>query len=136
MKQTIGQKIIAALKNGPLPQKKISEAIGLPNKRTGAPLWVLKNKGIINRSDYGVYKLADVNTPASASVIATISSAVSATPKQSTVERRKQRELDDLTTRHRELQQAMEERGQQLQDALAIIRYLEDKFIKTVRMVR
>lgn len=131
MKQTINQRIVAALKDGGLPKSEIAKAIGLPSKRVGAPLWVLKDRGVIELTDDGLYKLTGVNTTAAA------------TPKkaaknvqQDKQERRYTNEVADLKRSLGYAQDMIKRREEELTDALAIIRYLEDKFIKTVRMVR
>jgi hypothetical protein len=126
MKQTINQRIIAALKNGGLPKSEIAKAIGLPSKRVGAPLWVLKDRGVIELTDDGLYKLTGVNT-----IVATTT-----VPKQDAQAKRDRKEVMELKERCLYLNNALTSRTEQLTDSLAIIRYLEDKFIKTVRMVR
>jgi len=126
MKQTINQRIVAALKDGGLPKTEIAKAVGLPAKRVGAPLWVLKNKGVIELTDAGLYKLTGVNT-------ITVTTAPS---KQDVQAKRDRKEFSDLKDRCSYLNDMVKRREEELTDALAIIRYLEDKFIKTVRMVR
>lgn len=126
MKQTINQRIIAALKNGGLPKSEIAKAIGLPARRVGAPLWVLKSRGAIELTDDGLYKLTGVNT-----IVATTT-----VPKQDAQAKRNHKEIADLKDRCSYLSDMLTRRTEELTDALAIIRYLEDKFIKTVRMVR
>jgi hypothetical protein len=129
MKQTINQRIIAALKNGGLPKSEIAKAIGLPSKRVGAPLWVLKDRGVIELTDDGLYKLTGVNTIVATTTTTTV-------PKQDAQAKRDRKEVMELKDRCLYLNNALTSRTEQLTDALAIIRYLEDKFIKTVRMVR
>ena len=131
MKQTINQRILAALKDGGLPKAGISKAIGLPSKRVGAPLWVLKNKGAIELTDDGLYKLTGVNTTAVAAP-----KKAAKNVQQAKQERRYTNEVADLKDRCLYLADMLKRRNEELTDALAIIRYLEDKFIKTVRMVR
>lgn len=126
MKQTINQRILAALKNGGLPKAEVAKAIGLPSKRVGAPLWVLKSRGAIELTDDGLYKLTGVNT-----IVATTT-----VPKQDAQAKRDRKEVADLKDRCSYLSDMLTRRTEELTDALAIIRYLEDKFIKTVRMVR
>lgn len=126
MKQTINQRIIAALKNGGLPKSEIAKAIGLPASRIGAPLWVLKSRGAIELTNDGLYKLTGVNT-----IVATTT-----VPKQDAQAKRDRKEVADLKDRCSYLSDMLKRREEELIDALAIIRYLEDKFIKTVRMVR
>jgi DNA-binding IclR family transcriptional regulator len=126
MKQTINQKILAALKDGGLPKAEIAKAIGLPSKRAGAPLWVLKDKGVIELTDDGLYKLTGVNTTV----------ATTTAPKQDIQAKRDRKELAELKDRCSYLNSLLKRRDEELIDALAIIRYLEEKFIKAVRMVR
>lgn len=126
MKQTINQRIIDALKDGGLPKAGVAKAIGLPTKRVGAPLWVLKDRGVIELTDDGLYKLTGVNTTAAPTPAA----------KQDAQAKRDRKEVADLRDRCVYLDGMVKRREQELEDALAIIRYLEDKFIKTVRMVR
>jgi DNA-binding IclR family transcriptional regulator len=125
MKQTINQRIVAALKDGGLPKAEVAKAIGLPAKRVGAPLWVLKDKGIVELTDDGLYKLTGVNTTVATTV-----------PKQDAQAKRDRKEFAELKDRCLYLADMVKRREEELTDALAIIRYLEDKFIKTVRMVR
>jgi DNA-binding IclR family transcriptional regulator len=125
MKQTINQRIVAALKDGGLPKAEVAKAVGLPSKRVGAPLWVLKDRGVIELTDDGLYKLTGVNT-----IVATT------VPKQDAQAKRDRKELAELKDRCSYLNGLLKRRDEELTDALAIIRYLEDKFIKTVRMVR
>jgi DNA-binding IclR family transcriptional regulator len=125
MKQTINQRIVAALKDGGLPKAEVAKAIGLPAKRVGAPLWVLKDNGIVERTDDGLYKLTGVNTTVATTV-----------PKQDAQAKRDRKEFAELKDRCLYLADMVKRREEELTDALAIIRYLEDKFIKTVRMVR
>jgi len=126
MKQTINQRIVAALKDGGLPKAEVAKAVGLPSKRVGAPLWVLKDRGVIELTDDGLYKLTGVNT-----IVATTT-----VPKQDAQAKRDRKEVMELKERCLYLNNALTSRTEQLTDSLAIIRYLEDKFIKTVRMVR
>jgi hypothetical protein len=56
--------------------------------------------------------------------------------QQAKQERRYTNEVADLKERCLYLNDMLKRREEELTDALAIIRYLEDKFIKTVRMVR
>jgi len=126
MKQTINQRIIAALKDGGLPKAEVAKAIGLPAKRVGAPLWVLKDRGVIELTDDGLYKLTGVNMIAAPTPVT----------KQDAQAKRDRKEAVDLRDRCVYLDGMVKRREEELTDALAIIRYLEDKFIKTVRMVR
>jgi len=130
MKQTINQRIIAALKDGGLPKAEVAKATGLPAKRVGAPLWVLKDRGVIELTDDGLYKLTGVNTTA------VVASKAPAQEKHVKDIKRLQKDVAELTDRCSYLNDMVKRRSEELTDALAIIRYLEDKFIKTVRMVR
>jgi len=125
MKQTINQRIVAALKDGGLPKAEVAKAVGLPSKRVGAPLWVLKRDGVVELTDDGLYKLTGVNTIT-----------VTTAPKQDVQAKRDRKEFAELKDRCSYLNSMLKRREEELNDALAIIRYLEDKFIKTVRMVR
>jgi hypothetical protein len=131
MKQTINQRIVAALKDGGLPKAEVAKAVGLPTKRIGAPLWLLKNRGVIELTDDGLYKLTGVNTTAVAAP-----EKAAKNVQQAKQERRYTNEIADLKDRCLYLNDMVKRREEELTDALAIIRYLEDKFIKTVRMVR
>ena len=131
MKQTINQRIVAALKDGGLPKAEVAKAIGLPAKRVGAPLWVLKDKGIVELTDDGLYKLTGVNTTSGAAP-----KKAAKNVQQAKQERRYTNEVADLKNRCLYLADMLKRREEELTDALAIIRYLEEKFIKTVRMVR
>jgi len=126
MKQTINQRIVAALKDGGLPKAEVAKAVGLPSKRVGAPLWVLKRDGVVELTDDGLYKLTGVNTI----------TVIAAPPKQDVQAKRDRKELAELKDRCLYLNGLLKRRDEEITDALAIIRYLEDKFIKTVRMVR
>jgi hypothetical protein len=96
-----------------------------------ALLWTLKNKGVLTHDKVsGVYKLATAPAPAPA---ADVSTPVNKKRLQSSGDAVYEREIRNLTFRVRQLNEHTKNLQTQIDDALAIIRYLEDKLFKAIQ---
>ena len=105
---------------------------GLRASTLHSMLWKLKRDNVLKRDDAGKYTL--VNAPASTPA-ANVSTRVYKKKErpQSSGDAVYEREIRDLTFRVRQLNEHTAQLKTQLDDALSIIRYLEDKLFKAIQ---
>jgi hypothetical protein len=104
---------------------------GLRASTLHSMLWKLKRDNVLKRDDAGKYTL--VNAPAPTPT-ANVSTPVYKKKRlQSSGDAVYEREIRDLTFRVRQLNEHTAQLKTQLDDALSIIRYLEDKLFKAIQ---
>lgn len=104
---------------------------GLRASTLHSMLWKLKRDNVLKRDDAGKYTLVNASAPTPA---ANVSTPVYKKKRlQSSGDAVYEREIRDLTFRVRQLNEHTAQLKTQLDDALSIIRYLEDKLFKAIQ---
>ena len=104
---------------------------GLKPATLHSMLWKLKRDNVLKRDDAGKYTLVNASAPTPA---ANVSTPVYKKKRlQSSGDAVYEREIRDLAFRVRQLNEHTAQLKTQLDDALSIIRYLEDKLFKAIQ---
>jgi hypothetical protein len=105
---------------------------GLRASTLHSMLWKLKRDNVLKRDDAGKYTLVNAPAPTPAANVSTRVYKKKERP-QSSGDAMYEREIRDLTFRVRQLNEHTAQLKTQLDDALSIIRYLEDKLFKAIQ---
>jgi predicted RNase H-like nuclease (RuvC/YqgF family) len=105
---------------------------GLRASTLHSMLWKLKRDNVLKRDDAGKYTLVNAPAPTPAANVSTRVYKKKERP-QSSGDAVYEREIRDLTFRVRQLNEHTAQLKTQLDDALSIIRYLEDKLFKAIQ---
>lgn len=138
MKVSNKQRVIQIAKNFPngFTTKDVKEQIrGIPPATMYALLWTMKKAGILNyNGETNVYTAGDLSTPVYKSA-KTKTKAKTRLQGPSTVPPKGsyEREISNLTFQVQQQKKFAEELNIKYEDALAIIRYLEDKLFKAIQ---